>query len=151
MKQEQIEKILEEHKAWLNRTGGAKADLYGADLCGADLCGADLCDADLRDAHLCGADLCDADLRDAYLYGANLRDADLRGADLRDAHLCGADLRGADLRGANLRGVRYNEQTAYYAMPGKRGVYRIQKGRRKNSRAGNTGGCKAILSNNKKV
>ncbi len=131
MKQEQIEKILEEHKAWLNRTGGAKADLYGADLCGADLCGADLC----------GADLCDADLRDAHLYGANLRDADLRGADLRGAylyganlcgaHLCGADLcdadlrganlrdadlRDADLRGANLRGVRYNEQTAYYAM-----------------------------------
>ena len=68
MKQEQIEKILEEHKAWLNRTGGAKADLYGADLCGADLC-----DADLRDAHLYGANLCDA----------NLRDADLRGADLR--------------------------------------------------------------------
>ena len=32
MKQEQIEKILEEHKAWLNRTGGAKADLHGADL-----------------------------------------------------------------------------------------------------------------------
>ena len=68
MKQEQIEKILEEHKAWLNRTGGAKADL---------------CDADLYGADLCGADLCDADLRDAYLYGANLRDADLRGANLR--------------------------------------------------------------------
>ena len=135
MKQEQIEKILEEHKAWLNRTGGAKADLYGADLCGADLCGAHLCDADLRDAHLyganlcdadlrdadlygadlCGADLCDADLRDAYLYGANLRDADLRGADLRDAdlrganlcgaHLCDADLRDAHLCGADLRGA----------------------------------------------
>ena len=101
MKQEQIEKILEEHKAWLNRTGGAKADLYGADLCGADLCGADLCDADLRDAHLYGANLCDADLRDAHLYGANL---------------CDANLRDADLRGADLRGVRYNEQTAYYAM-----------------------------------
>ena len=86
MKQEQIEKILEEHKAWLNRTGGAKADLHGADLCGADLCG-------------------------AYLCGADLYDANLRGADLRDADLCGADL-----RGANLRGVRYNEQTAYYAM-----------------------------------
>ena len=111
MKQEQIEKILEEHKAWLNRTGGAKADLYGADLCGADLCGADLCDADLRDAHLYGANLCDADLRDAHLCGAHLCDADLRDADLCDADLCGADL-----RGANLRGVRYNEQTAYYAM-----------------------------------
>ena len=101
MKQKQIEKILEEHKAWLNRTGGAKADLHGADLCGADLCG-----ADLRDANLCGADLCGA-----YLCGADLYDANLRGADLRDADLCGADL-----RGANLRGVRYNEQTAYYAM-----------------------------------
>ena len=131
MKQEQIEKILEEHKAWLNRTGGAKADLYGADLCGADLrdadlyganlCGANLCDADLRDAdlygaNLCDANLCDANLRDADLRDANLRDADLRGANLCDANLRDADLRDADLRGADLRGVRYNEQTAYYAM-----------------------------------
>ena len=52
-------------------------------------------------ANLKGANLCDADLRDA-----NLCDADLR-----DANLCDADLRDADLRG-----VRYNEQTAYYAM-----------------------------------
>ena len=111
MKQEQIEKILEEHKAWLNRTGGAKADLYGADLCGADLRGANLRDADLR-----GANLCDADLRDADLYGANLCDANLRDANLCDADLRGANLRDADLRGADLRGVRYNEQTAYYAM-----------------------------------
>lgn len=101
MKQEQIEKILEEHKAWLNRTGGAKADLRGANLCGANLCGAYLCGADLRGAGLRGADLCGA-----YL----------RGADLRDADLCGAYLYDADLCGAKLRGVRYNEQTAYYAM-----------------------------------
>ena len=99
MKQKQIEKILEEHKAWLNRTGGA--NLHGANLRDADLYGANLCDADLRDADLCGADLRDADLCDA-----NLCDADLRGANLR----------GADLRDAKLRGVRYNEQTAYYAM-----------------------------------
>ena len=126
MKQEQIEKILEEHKAWLNRTGGAKADLRGAnlrdaDLRGADLCDANLCDANLRDADLYGADLCGADLYDADLCDANLRGADLYGADLCGADLCGADLcdadlRDADLRGANLRGVRYNEQTAYYAM-----------------------------------
>ena len=126
MKQEQIEKILEEHKAWLNRTGGAKANLRDADLRGADLCGADLCGANLCGADLCGANLCGADLRGAYLRDADLRDADLRGADLRGADLCGADLRGADLRGADLcgadlrgaklRGVRYNEQTAYYAM-----------------------------------
>ena len=131
MKQEQIEKILEEHKAWLNRTGGAKADLYGADLCdanlrdanlrdanlcGAKLCGAYLRDADLRGADLRGANLCGADLCGAYLCGANLRGADLCGAYLCGAYLRDADLRGADLRGAKLRGVRYNEQTAYYAM-----------------------------------
>ena len=141
MKQEQIEKILEEHKAWLNRTGGAKADLYGADLCGANLCDANLCgadlrdadlrDADLRDADLYGANLCDANLCDANLRDADLRDADLYGANLCGANLCDANLRGAnlcdanlrdanlcdaDLRGADLRGVRYNEQTAYYAM-----------------------------------
>ena len=121
MKQKQIEKILEEHKAWLNRTGGAKADLYGADLCGADLYDANLRGADLRGAHLYGANLCGADLRDAHLCGAHLCDANLCGAHLCDADLYGAnlrdaDLRGADLRGANLRGVRYNEQTAYYAM-----------------------------------
>ena len=121
MKQEQIEKILEEHKAWLNRTGGAKADLRDADLYGANLCGANLCDADLRGANLCdanlrGADLCGANLRGADLRGADLCGANLRDADLRGANLCDADLRGADLCGADLRGVRYNEQTAYYAM-----------------------------------
>ena len=115
MKQEQIEKILEEHKAWLNRTGGAKADLYGADLCGANLCDANLCgadlrdadlrDADLRDADLYGANLCDANLRDADLYGADLRDADLYGANLCDANLCDANLRDADLRDADLYGA----------------------------------------------
>ena len=121
MKQEQIEKILEEHKAWLNRTGGAKADLRGADLCDADLRGANLRDADLRGADLCDANLCDADLYganlcDANLCDANLRDADLYDANLCDANLCDADLYGANLYGANLCGVRYNEQTAYYAM-----------------------------------
>ena len=136
MKQEQIEKILEEHKAWLNRTGGAKADLYGADLCGAYLRDADLYGANLYGANLYGADLYGANLYGANLYGANLygadlyganlcganlcdanlRDANLRDANLRDAHLYGADLYGANLRDADLRGVRYNEQTAYYAM-----------------------------------
>ena len=106
MKQEQIKKILEEHKAWLNRTGGAKAALHGADLCGADLRG-----TDLR-----GADLCGADLRDAGLRGADLYGADLCGANLYGADLYGAGLRDADQYGADLRGVRYNEQTAYYAM-----------------------------------
>ena len=116
MTQEEFNAILENHKKWLEGNGGERANLKGANLCGANLrdanlCGANLCGANLRDAYLYGANLCGADLRDAnlrgaYLYGANLRGADLRDADLRDANLCGA----------NLRDVRYNEQTAYYAM-----------------------------------
>lgn len=66
MTQEELNVILENHKKWLQRIGGERANLSGAYL------------------------------RDEYL-----RDADLRGADLRGADLCG---------------VRYNEQTAYYAM-----------------------------------
>ena len=141
MTQEEFNAILENHKKWLEGNGGERAnlkgvdlrdaDLRGANLCGANLCGANLCGANLRDANLCGANLCGAYLRGAYLYGAylygaNLRGADLRDANLRDANLCGANLCGADLRdanlcganlcGANLRDVRYNEQTAYYAM-----------------------------------
>ena len=119
--QEQINKILEEHKHWLNEDCEGweimradfsycelnQTDLSHTDLRDADLRGANLGDADLRDADLCYTDLCytdlrDADLRDADLRGADLCYTDLRDADLRDANLRGADLRGADLRGANL-------------------------------------------------
>ena len=94
-----LDKILDEHKKWLQSNGeeGQKADLREANLRGADLR-----EADLRRADLCRADLREADLRGADLCGANLCEADLRGADLRGANLCEADLRGADLRGANL-------------------------------------------------
>ena len=93
--QEELDKIVEQHKHWLNEDcegwEGMKANLCGANLCGADLCGADLCDADLCDADLCGADLCGANL-----CGANLRGANLCGANLRGANLCGANLCGAE-------------------------------------------------------
>ena len=96
-----LEKILEEHKKWLNGDGGIRANLSRADLSEAGLRGADLTEADLRGADLRGADLRGADLSGAYLSGAYLR---------------GADLTEADLRGANLRGVRYDENTAFFAL-----------------------------------
>ena len=90
MTQEELDKIIEQHKHWLNEDcegwEDMKADLCDANLCGADLRCADLCGANLRDADLCGAKLCDADLRDA-----DLCDADLCGANLRGANLCGAE------------------------------------------------------------
>ena len=69
MTQEELNKILENHKHWLNE------DCEGWESMRAYLRG--------------------ADLRGAYLAGANLRGADLRGADLAGANLTGADLRGA--------------------------------------------------------
>ena len=71
MTQEELAKILELHKKWLNgEEGGERANLSGADL------------------------------RWANLSGANLRWADLSGADLSDANLSGANLRWANLSGA---------------------------------------------------
>ena len=99
IKQEQINKMLEEHKHWLNEDcewwETMKADFSDCDLRGADLHGADLSGAILRNADLCYADLSDVDLR-----GTNLSGASLSSADLRYADLCYADLRYANLRGA---------------------------------------------------
>ena len=88
MTKEELDKVLESHKKWLDGDcGGKRADLCGADLRGADLIGADLIGADLRGANLYGANLYGADLR-----GADLSGADLIGADLRGANLCDADI-----------------------------------------------------------
>ena len=59
MTQEELNKVLENHKHWLNE-----------DCDGWEELKANLCDANLRDANLC----------DANLLGANLRYANLRGA-----------------------------------------------------------------------
>ena len=109
MTQKKLNKILENHKHWLNKDcdgwenmradlSGAYlegADLGGADLTGADLTCACLTGADLRGADLGGADIKGADLGGAYLGGAYLRGADLRGAVLTDAVLKGAYIKGA--------------------------------------------------------
>ena len=120
MTQEELSKVLDNHKHWLNEDcegwENMEADLREANLSYADLRGANLSYADLR-----GANLSYADLRGANLRDANLRDADLRGANLSYADLRGADLRGADLRGANLsyadlRGAK-NVPFVPYACP----------------------------------
>ena len=109
--QEQINKILEGHKHWLNADcedwETMRADFSSCDLCSANLRGAYLRSANLSYSDLRGANLSYSDLRGANLCGANLsaanlRDADLSGANLRGANLCGADLYSADLHGANL-------------------------------------------------
>ena len=79
MTQEELNKILENHKHWLDKDCKGWVNMK----------------ADLRDANL----RC-AKLRDADLSGADLSGADLRGANLRGVNLSGVNLSGADLRGA---------------------------------------------------
>ena len=123
--QEQINKILEEHKHWLNEDcenwetmkadfsccALSGVDLSRVDLSGANLSGADLSDANLRDADLSYTDLSYTDLRRVDLSGANLsranlRDVDLSGADLSYTDLSRADLRDVDLSRADLRDAK---------------------------------------------
>jgi hypothetical protein len=111
MNNDELKKILESHKAWLVGGAGERADLRGADLLGTDLRDSDLRGADLSDADLLGADLRGADLRYADLSHADFSRANLRGADLRYANLSGAVLREADLHE-----VKYDEQTAFFAL-----------------------------------
>ena len=101
---EELEAVLEAHKAWLydDLKCGKRADLEDADLTGAKLKGAHLRSAIIINAILTDADLRHANLSNANLSGAVLVTADLRGADLRHVDLTGADLRHADLRDANL-------------------------------------------------
>ena len=93
---EELDKILEEHKLWLEGKGGKRANLYIENLEGANL----------RKANLYKADLEGANLREADLYGADLRYADLKGTDL-----CKADLCKSNLLGANLEDIKTNMYT----------------------------------------
>ena len=58
MNTNELKNILELHKKWIHgKTGGVRANLYGADLSEAILRGADLYGANLREADLCRANL----------------------------------------------------------------------------------------------
>ena len=77
--QEQINKILEEHKHWINE------DCEGWEIMRADFSYCDLSCANLSCANLNGANLSSANLRYADLRYANLSSADLSDANLRGA------------------------------------------------------------------
>lgn len=123
--QEELNKIIENHKLWLS---DVNKNIYSrnylrADLHEADISDLDLSKADLRFANLVGSDLSYAnlklaDLREACLSGSDLRFADLRFADLRYARLSGANIGNADLRYADLNhaDMRLTRNTPYIPM-----------------------------------
>ena len=109
--QKEINKIIENHKHWLNedvdgwdnmKANFSNQDLSYANLSGASLHGADFSGANLRYANLSGANLSNANLRYANLRYADLSYADLSYANLRYANIRCANLRDANLRDANL-------------------------------------------------
>ncbi len=111
MNKEQLDKILKDHKLWLesDKKEGKGAYLQGANLQGANLQRTDLREANLREAYLQGANLQGANLRGANLQEANLREANLQRTDLREAYLQGANLQEANLREAYLQGANLQE------------------------------------------
>ena len=107
--QEQINKILEEHKHWLNEDcedwETMMADFSSCDLRDVNLHGANLSYANLSYANLSYVNLSYADLSGVNLSGADLSGANLSYANLSYVNLHGANLSGADLSGANLHGA----------------------------------------------
>ena len=108
MEKEKLDKILENHKLWLNGEGGECANLRGADLRYANLYNIDLRCANLNSADLNSADLRCANLRGVDLRCANLNSANLSGASLYNANLSGASLYNANLYSSNLNNANLN-------------------------------------------
>lgn len=101
MEKEKLDKILENHKLWLNGEGGECANLRGADL---------------RYANLYNIDLRCANLNSADLRCANLRGVDLNSANLSGASLYNANLYSSNLNNANLNNVKTNMYTIGYNL-----------------------------------
>lgn len=125
MTQEELNRVLELHKKWLNdEKGGVRADLSGVNLEHTDLYHADLRLANLSQANLYSANLFEADLRDAdlsqanlvyaYLGNANLKEANLMKANLYKAKLTNADLSLANLRDSDLSNANFEGANLIY-------------------------------------
>ena len=123
--QEELDKIIEQHKHWLNGDcegwEDMRANLERANLERANLAGANLERANLERANLAGAYLERANLAGANLAGANLAGAYLERANLAGAYLAGANLAGANLAGAYLE--RANLAGAYLERANLAGAY----------------------------
>ena len=123
---DELKKVLDSHRKWMNNDGGERANLRGADLSEANLTDANLIGANLTDANLYGANLSEANLYDANLSRANLYGANLYGANLRGANLSGADLRGANLSCANLTDANLTDIKLTNAVGGNHRIQCLQ-------------------------
>ena len=96
----ELEKIINEHKAWLtDRNTGKCADLSDFDLAEIDLSGVDLSYANMQRAWLLKANFSGANLSNADLSNAMLHSADLSGAMVDETLFVNANLTMARLDG----------------------------------------------------
>jgi len=95
----QLVEIVAQHRLWLWREGGERADLSYSDLSHRDLSHSDLRNVDLSHSDLSYSDLSHSDFR-----GSALCYSDFRGSDFRDSDLGGSDLGGSNLGGSDLSG-----------------------------------------------
>jgi hypothetical protein len=116
---EQIERILADHKEWLDNGGEGEAP--------HSLAGANLVEANFEFAKLKGADFTGASLEGADLTGAQISEANLQGTDLKGANLKNANFKGAYARESNLAGAKLDgDALARYA----RQLFQIMKSAR---------------------
>lgn len=101
MTREELNRILENHKHWLNKDCDGWEKMC-ANLAGVNLSRATLANANLKDANFAGANLERANLEGAFLKGANLAGANLTNAILEDANLADTNLTHADLHSAKI-------------------------------------------------
>lgn len=107
--QEEIDKAIIAHEAYLNGKPGAKRMVFNhCDLTGAKIRNRDLRDADFTGSRLERADLSGSNFKSAAFFSSDLRRANLKycnlsRADMRGALFNGADLTNADLSDADLR------------------------------------------------
>lgn len=113
---EELKKILNEHKLWLESNGkkGKQADLSHVNLSHVDLSHADLSYIDLSNANLSNMDLTNANLFYANLSDANLSYVDLSNANLSNVNLSHAGLFYTDLSNTDLSGVDLSNTNLSY-------------------------------------
>jgi hypothetical protein len=125
MKQEEKNRILENHKKWLDsKEGGIRADFRNADLRKINLKS-----ANLKYANFEGANLSFAKLKGANLSSANLMHTKLTYANLERANLEGANLYDANLEGANLTNANLNYVCLHRAIGNNKEVKSLQLGK----------------------
>jgi len=102
-----LDRILEEHKVWLESEGkrGKLADLKGAKLRRLTLVKTNLSFADVSSADLSGSILMGGELNDTDLSSTKLWAATLFGVGMRGAVWTGADMAGAYISGCDLQDV----------------------------------------------